>query len=206
MKANALRSWRSGNSLGVRLGLALTASIALHVTVLLPASRWQAPPRQPRAIPPSPVLRATLPAAALATYRGESAAPSMAPAVTRDITPTITPNPVHAAAENSTVAVPPAPTFKREAPKPLQRHTLDTALAALTREEFYPRAAIEQGIEGRVVLLLTVSEAGAVTAIDIASTSGYTVLDQAARHAASRIGTLPGTSRQVLLPVAFQLD
>jgi protein TonB len=83
---------------------------------------------------------------------------------------------------------------------------LQSALAALTREEFYPREAIERGLEGRVVLLLTLDEAGRVSRIEVASSSGHALLDDAARKAAARITRLPADRRQVLLPVEFRLE
>lgn len=194
MKAIALRSGRSGGSPGVRLGLALAASLVLHVAALLPAGRWH------KSSPPPPVpqpLLATLQAPALVTH--PEAAQTAAPEAE---TPPV---------EKPVAAAPPIPErgptpARRATPKLLTGRALDTALAVLAREEFYPRTAIEQGLEGRVVLLLSLSDDGAVTAVAIASTSGYAVLDQAALHAASRIGALPGGSRQVLLPVEFWLE
>jgi len=106
-------------------------------------------------------------------------------------------------------AAPPAPSLRPQLPKPpkpLSGRALDTALAALTREEFYPRAAIARGLEGRVVLLLTLDAGGAVTAIEVAGSSGHLLLDDAALKAATRIGRLPGGRRQALLPVEFRLE
>jgi protein TonB len=88
----------------------------------------------------------------------------------------------------------------------LTGRALNTALAALTREEFYPREAIARGLEGRVVLLLTLDTAGTVTAFEVASSSGHPMLDGAALKAAMRIGSLPGGRLQVLLPVEFRLE
>jgi len=79
-------------------------------------------------------------------------------------------------------------------------------MAALAREEFYPREAIARGLEGRVVLLLTFDAAGRLAILEIASSSGHPILDNAALTAAQRIGSLPGVRRQVLLPVEFRLE
>lgn len=196
MKAIALHSGRSGGSPGVRLGLALAASLVLHVALLLPAAPWRRAIPPPLPPPPTPPLLATLAVPALATHPEEAAAVVAAPAV-----------PPLAADPSAPAGKPPVPKpAAAGAPKPLTGRALDTAIAALVREEFYPRAAIERGLEGRVVLLLTLSAAGAVTAVDIASTSGHAMLDEAALHAAGRIGALPGGSRQVLLPVEFRLE
>ena len=83
---------------------------------------------------------------------------------------------------------------------------MNTALAAMTREEFYPREAVARGLEGRVVLLLNLDEQGRVIAVEVASRSGHALLDQAALQAAGRISTLAGGRRQVLLPVEFRLE
>ncbi|MEW6164445.1 MAG: energy transducer TonB [Pseudomonadota bacterium] len=98
------------------------------------------------------------------------------------------------------------PAAGASAPRELRGQALHSALAALAREEFYPRAAIERGLEGRVVLLLTLDAAGRVVGAEVADSSGHPLLDVAARAAATRIGRLPVGRRQALLPVEFRLD
>lgn len=93
-----------------------------------------------------------------------------------------------------------------EKPRALTGRALSKALAALAREEFYPREAIARGLEGKVVLLLVLDEAGRITRIEVASSSGHALLDEAARKAAGRIDRLPAGRRQVLLPVEFHLE
>ncbi|MDP1651977.1 MAG: TonB family protein [Rhodocyclaceae bacterium] len=180
MKALALRSGLPG----VRLGPALAASLALHLALLMPFG-WLA--RKSPASPPPPLL-ATLqesaPVTELATQPEAERVPPPA----------------------AQLPMRPAPTFQKEVPKQLTGRALNTALAALTREEFYPRAAIVRGLEGRVVLLLTLDAAGRVTAVEVASGSGHALLDAAALKAAARIGSLPGGRRQALLPVEFRLE
>ncbi|MBS3934716.1 MAG: TonB family protein [Sulfuritalea sp.] len=163
-----------------RFGGALAASIALHLAVILPADGWL--PRQPAPLPPLSVrLPPTELAHALAT---QPEIPDRPPA-----------------------AVPPPPTLRSgEKPRELEGRAFDTALAALAREEFYPREAIERGLEGRVVLLLTLAADGRVTGIEVASGSGHPILDAAALRAAARIASLPGGRRQALLPVEFRLE
>ncbi len=161
---------------GVRLGLAFATSIALHLAVLLPVA-WP-PPRTPR-----PVLTVSLPAFATRPEAEAEPAPPPEP-----------------------FAAPPAPRMPPPPPKPLTGRALDTAMAALAREEFYPREAIARGLEGRVVLLLTFDAAGRLAILEIASSSGHPILDNAALTAAQRIGSLPGVRRQVLLPVEFRLE
>ena len=166
---------------GVRLGLALGMSFVLHVALLIPAAWWL--PRNPSvAVPP---LAVHLPS----------------PEMVREIAtqPEALPQPEE--------TVPPAPTSGPPAkPRELKGRVLDTAMAALSREEFYPREAIRHELEGRVVLLLTLDASGRVSGIEVASSSGHALLDDAALRAATRIAHLPGGRRQVLLPVDFRLE
>ena len=163
-----------------RFGWALAASLAIHLGLILPVEWWL--PRKPVPLPP---LAVQLPPTELA--RDLATQPEML--------------------DKPPAAVQPAPTLQPvEKPRELKGRALATALAALTREEFYPREAIERGWEGRVVLLLSLDPGGRVTAIEIASPSGHAVLDRAALKAAARIAAIPGGRRQVLLPVEFRLE
>jgi protein TonB len=83
---------------------------------------------------------------------------------------------------------------------------LQHAQAALSKHLFYPPAAVEQGLEGDVVLLLALDENGRILTAEIATSSGHALLDQAALDAARQIGALPGNPRQTLLPVSFRLQ
>ena len=163
-----------------RLALALGVSLALHAMVLLPLARWL--PKAPRVeVPPLAVHLPPEQVQEVATYE-ETLSP-----------PAETPIPAPA----------PKPSDK---PRELKGRALDTALAALSREEFYPREAIARGLEGRVVLLLTLDAEGRVRGLEVASSSGHALLDDAALRAATRITQLPGDRRQVLLPVDFRLE
>lgn len=175
-------SLRSGTP-GVRLVLALVISLLLHVALLLPAG-WRT---ETRRIDPPP-LAVLLPVPE----------PSPAPIP-------LEPSPLPQSAPAR--AVSPELTFERAAPpRELRGHALNAALNALAREEFYPREAIARGLEGRVVLLLTLDGNGRLTGIEIASSSGHDILDDAAVKAATRIGVLSTRNRQVLLPVEFRLE
>lgn len=163
-----------------RFGWALAASLAMHLGIVLPAEWWLPRPH----VPLSP-LTVQLPPTDLA--RELATQPEML--------------------DKPPAAVPPAPTLQpAEKPRELKGRALDTAMAALAREEFYPREAIERGWEGRVVLLLSLDPGGRVTGIEVASPSDHAVLDRAAVRAATRIAALPGGRRQVLLPVEFRLE
>lgn len=93
-----------------------------------------------------------------------------------------------------------------KSPQNLQGSALRRAQALLTEHLYYPRDAIERGLEGEVILLLQLSENGRVISASIARSSGHVLLDQAALEAARRIGALPGSPRQSLFPVNFRLE
>lgn len=92
-------------------------------------------------------------------------------------------------------------------PKPqrLAGAQLRQAQAALSRHLYYPPEAVAKGLEGEVILLLTLSASGQLAGVEIARSSGHALLDQAALDAARRIGGLQGSKRQLLFPVSFRL-
>lgn len=92
-----------------------------------------------------------------------------------------------------------------EKPRRLAGAELRQARAALSKHLYYPPEAVARGLEGEVLLLLTLSPSGQMTSIEIARGSGHPLLDQAALDAARRIGGLPGPKRQLLFPVSFRL-
>jgi protein TonB len=74
----------------------------------------------------------------------------------------------------------------------------------------YPSEAVRRGIDGRVVLRLTISDEGNVTKLEVASSSGHSILDQAALLAVSRWRFIAATwagrpiSWSATLPVRFR--
>lgn len=112
------------------------------------------------------------------------------------------------AEEVSTDASPEPSTLPRELapPQRLEGGSLRRAQAALSKHLFYPPDAIAQGLEGEVILLLTLAPNGQLASAEIARSSGHALLDQAALDAARRIGVLPGNPRQTLFPVKFRLN
>lgn len=104
--------------------------------------------------------------------------------------------------ETPSAAVSPPPAIP---PNTLQGGALSRAQAALSQHLFYPPQAIALGLEGEVVLLLTLADSGRVVSAAVARSSGHALLDQAALDAAQRIGALPGNPRQTLFPVSFRL-
>lgn len=72
--------------------------------------------------------------------------------------------------------------------------------------QFYPAAAIAQGLEGEVHVLLIIDEAGTVSAARVEQGSGHALLDDAALRAVRSLQSLPADAPlQVVLPVRFRL-
>lgn len=160
------------------LHLALLLSLSLHAT-LIAAPAWRAPQHYPA---PAPSIEARLLPPALPTTMAESV---------------------------STEAASPEAEFSRPLvapPRSLQGRSLRRAQSALAEHLFYPPEAVAQGLEGEVILLLTLAEGGRLVSATIARGSGHLLLDQAALDAVRRIGALPGNPRQTLFPVNFRLQ
>jgi len=161
----------------MRLYLALLLSLTLHAALIV-APAMLAAKKRPAA---APVLEAHL----LRPPPAESAAEAVSS--------------LPASGDSRPQPVAPAP-------KALQGGALRRAQTAFSEHLFYPPQAVAQGLEGDVVLLLTLSDGGQLISASIARSSGHALLDQAALDAARRIGALPGNPRQTLFPVSFRLQ
>ena len=100
----------------------------------------------------------------------------------------------------------PLPRATPSVPKHLQGASLRRAQAMLSKHLFYPPLAVTQGLEGEVVLLLTLDAGGQIRSLAIAKSSGHALLADAALDAVRHLGALPGTPPQTLLPVTFRLQ
>lgn len=81
-----------------------------------------------------------------------------------------------------------------------------SAAEQLQRELPYPPEAIERGLQGEALVLLFLDASGNAIAARIESSSGHTILDDAALRAARSLRALPASApREVLLPVRFRL-
>ena len=161
------------------LYFALLLSLALH-TALVVAPTWLAVRQRP------------LPAAGIeARLMPPVAAAATAEAVSTE------------AGDADTPAIPARPATPL---RTLQGSALRRAQTALSEHLFYPPQAVARGLEGEVILLLTLADGGQVVSASIARSSGHALLDQAALDAAGQIGALPGNPRQTLFPVSFRLQ
>lgn len=75
-----------------------------------------------------------------------------------------------------------------------------------TRQLLYPAEAVRRGLEGDVMLQLSLDDAGRVLSAEVVTSSGHAILDRAALAAARQIGTLPGNPSRTRLPVSFRLN
>ncbi len=122
----------------------------------------------------------------------------------------MSPEPVHPLPENAASSTHETISSEPEMPAPppqeLRGGRLRQAQQALSKHLFYPPEAIAAGLEGEVVLLLTLADDGRIVVAEIARSSGHPLLDQAALDAAGHLGRLAGNPRQMLLPVSFRLQ
>lgn len=162
----------------MQLFFALLLSVALHSGLILGPHWIKA---KPRPLPPQNI-EVRLAPAAMPTAMADATSTEASPAD---------------AAIPERLAAP---------PRRLQGAALHRAQAALSEHLFYPPEAIARGLEGDVLLLLSLSDSGRIVSASIARGSGHAMLDQAALDAALNIGALPGNTRQTLFPVSFRLQ
>ncbi|MEO8410600.1 MAG: energy transducer TonB [Propionivibrio sp.] len=179
----------------LRLILAFALSLALHGGLLVPdvrerpvAARSAPPllatlrrPPQPVVPPDEPLLKNTL-------DRDEA------------LTPVVEPPPM---VEKPRAA----PSPRKTVPKSTPKRDIQAAQRKLSETQFYPPAAIEQGLEGEVRLIVKLHADGTVSDVSLAASSGHALLDNAAIRAAYAMGQLTGASaRELILPVIFRLQ
>lgn len=169
-----------------RLSLALALSLALHGGLLVP-DLWKRPPVAQR----QPAVQATL---------RPAQTPEMPPAET------LLKNTLDAERQAPS-STPPTPARHEDKARAAEKRTIGAARKKLAQHLYYPPAAVAQGIEGEVRLLVAVDADGVVTDVQVAASSGHPLLDNAAQKAAWAMGRVAGTPpRQLLLPVVFRLQ
>lgn len=124
----------------------------------------------------------------------------------------VSPAPVLLAPETPNRPPDAAPPGKPPAPRrPTRSGFTATDVAAqasrqIAEQLYYPPEAIARGLEGEVLVMLFLDEAGNALAARIERGSGHALLDEAAVRAARAVRSLPATAPQeVLLPVRFRL-
>ena len=173
-----------------RLFAALALSLSLHLLPLLPDfnfgqnSRLTVAPLTAELRPP-PVASATPPLSL-----PEQPEPASKP----------TPKPAKPALSK------PAEKASAAAPKTWTQAVREHIKKLDNAGQFYPADAIARGLEGEVLVLLIIDEAGKVSAARVEQGSGQPILDEAALRAVRSLQSLPADApRQVVLPVRFRL-
>lgn len=175
----------------------LAASAGLHALGILAAERWLKPPAPYQALP---VLEARIEIAAAR----DPQAPPPAPRLLKNTLETARERPAAARAPRPAAGAASA-TLARAEPMP-EAH-LGEALKRLSGALLYPPQAVQQGLEGEVVVLLELGEGGRILGASVASGSGHALLDDAALSAVGRLGSLSPAlaGKAILLPVRFRL-
>ena len=75
-----------------------------------------------------------------------------------------------------------------------------------TPQPDYPRLALQRGYEGKVVVNFTVAPSGEISRVELAQSSGFSLLDDAATNVIhNRWRFAPGALRQHFVEIVFQL-
>ena len=193
---------------------AMAGSIAIHVLV----AAWFLSSATPVEIMPQQMIKVTL-----------VAAPSAEPVEQK---PTVAPQPTlkeSPRAMQKAKAQPPTPAAPAETLAALApaagrtANTTETAQMAMTKPLFdaaylnnpapeYPPHAKRRNMEGTVMLDVAVSIAGTAHQVGIAVSSGFSLLDESAKHAVSRWKFVPAkrggeiVEARVMVPIEFRLE
>lgn len=174
-----------------RLALALIASVLFH---LLPLIGELLAPSAARLPPSPPLLTAELrppPAPQAPLMLPEPPPPEAAE-----------PKPV----KSEPVKSKPKPEAARSQPRSWQEEVRKQFRQQNERGLYYPAEAIARGLEGEVLVLLVLDEAGHAVAARVEQSSGHPLLDSAALRVARSLRSLPGDApRETLIPVRFRL-
>jgi protein TonB len=162
--------------------------------------------------PGAPVQYFTPPAQPASQPSAKSDAPSSAPAPAPEVVAPIEPLsavPVTAMASLLPIA----------AVRPVATVSRPVAAAALSAERFvpdmpgdfpdppYPRWARQQGVQGRLLVLVDVAASGAPSSVAVRESSGHLPLDQhAVDWLRQRWTWAPGAPRRFLVPLVFELQ
>lgn len=173
-------------SMSLRMIAAIALSLVLHGTLLVPDIM-----KRLSVAPPRPALQATL------RLPQGPAKPPEEPLLKNTI------DTEHA----RQVAEAPPRIPAKPAQTTVVKREVEAARRKVSQHVFYPPEAVARGIEGEVRLILKLAADGTVEDVAIAASSGHPILDNAAIKAAYAMGKLGGgTSRELILPVTFQLQ
>lgn len=86
-----------------------------------------------------------------------------------------------------------------------QRH-LNEIRRLIDSRKVYPRIALRNGWEGRVLVELSLADGGALEDVQIVAASGHRVLDSATVRAVRAAGPYPPLEGKVRVPVTYRLE
>ena len=179
------------------LHIALVLSVALHLTAYMLAD-WAG-----LLTPPLPPARLTLEATLILPEIAAVSPPELQldealPVPTTEPALSVPPPPAEALPPPPSA---PAPTAAIQAPPPAETKPATKPAPP----EFYPHEAVRRGLEGEVLVAVTLDGRGRVTAARLERGSGHAILDEAAVRAALSLKSMPGGTREATLPVSFRL-
>lgn len=207
-------------ALGFALSLLVHAAFSVGGSVVLKKNAASAPRTPPPLlaqlkIPAPAPIPLSLPPQAQPTITPQ---PEPKPSVINPTTPLIakaaaTPSPKPSAKRKIESKPNPKP---NPAPKPVKKSKplADDWQSQIQRQfdkqhargDFYPAAAIAQGLEGEVLVYLMLNPQGAVIAARVEKRSGHRLLDDAALKAVRALQSIPADApRETILPVLFRL-
>jgi protein TonB len=180
-----------------RYGLALLVSLMIHLALFSLAHRWLEM-REPL-VPPKQPLSATLVLSAPPTPMEEM--PELKNTMEDDVRPVVPP---------PAAVAPMRPTEKSPAPstpaQALQGPALERAQTRLSDQLLYPPDALEQGIQGEVIVLIKLDAHAGIVDVSVASSSGSQSLDEAALRAVRNLRRIHGAgAAKILFPVRFEI-
>ncbi len=125
--------------------------------------------------------------------------------------------PLHLPALSRVAPLNPSSALSPEHPEQQSLEALRSAYLALLRERVeaartYPKRALRMGLEGKVVVRLTVGRKGEVLWVDLVAPSSISTLDVAAMKTVESIHSLPplptalGSQLEVSVPLVYRID
>lgn len=192
------------------LGDAAASGIAIEIVAHVPATQAARPPagseaaRDTTPVPPVPV-------SAPAPRRADTGPTRVArskPVMDTEAAPPAAREPDRVVDAPAAETAPPAAENANAAAD--ARHLLAHIKADLARHFQYPRIARQRGWEGEVILGFMLMPDGRITTIRILKSSGFFLLDQAARQSLARVARIQLARRmsagsQLELPVQYRL-
>lgn len=179
-----------------RYGAALLFSLMIHLLAFSIAHRWlqTREPPAPRIQP----LNATLVLKAPTPPMEQM--PELKNTMETDAPPTVPP---------PRPSAPPRPPEKSSAAKAAQAldgPALERAQTRLSERLLYPADALEQGVQGEVVVLIKLDAHAGIIDVSVASSSGSQSLDEAALRAVRNLRRIRGAgAEKILFPVRFEI-